>query len=526
MNVSQEHVVRFGFWATLLLSIFAWAPAAYPGYWQALEGFVPVFNAARGGALAGVATIPDLWRGTGSGAFVFAQPLIVLGLSATAAVRVVFGLSFVLGGLGIYIWLRSRLGDRPAGLAALLFMFWPPFLATVYVRGSVADAVVMGILPLALAGLAAYVETRAPSAAGIAVLSVLWMWRTQAGLALFATILLLIYVIVVERSRLAVLVVGVSGAAGLATLIPQWDVRGPAVVDFNAAFVSIYALLAGGWPFGMDHAATALQHTPPVPVQLGIAMLVFGLATLWFWWSSRLGVRADVLTRTLAFAYVLILVACFLALPVSNWLWQATGAQRLVSYPWQPLLLAGPFFAAAAGSLPALQPVLTRTRYWSVLAALVILGSYPYLQAEFTQIRPPERPVAIFGEVNEIVVLDAQLTEDADAQAAELTLTWQVLRTPEFDYNVFFQALAPDDGHFRTVAQLDTQPLQGLLPATTWQPGDIYTDTYHLDLSDATAQVDLAQTALRFDFGYYDWRDGVRLPIDGGIDDKLMFYGR
>lgn len=544
MNVSQEQAARLGFWAVLILSVFAWGPATYPGYWQAQEGFVPVFNALRGGAIAGIGTVPDLWRGMGNGAFLPAQPFIVLGLSATAAVRVVFGLSFLFGGMGMYIWLRNRLGDRAAGLAALMLMLWPPLLVTVYMRGSLADALVVGIVPLALAGLATYVETRAPSAAGVAVLSLLWIWRTQAGLAVFVTLLLLAYVLVVERSRLAALVVGVSGAAGLVSLVPLWDIRSPAPIDFGAQYLSLYGLLTGGEFFLAFDAMPVWAGDMAAPISLGVAFVVFGLAALWFWRTSRLGWQTNVLARMLAFAWAVILLTILLALPPSRPFWELTQSSRLFTYPWQLLLVAGPFFALAAGSLPTLQPVLARTRLWIVLVALVLLGGYPFLRADFTQVPAPERPVALFGSINELIVLDAQLTEDRAAGMAVLELTWQVIHTPDFDYNVFFQAQEPENGAFRTVAQLDTQPMQGQLPATSWQPGQIYTDTYQLDLSPwldslahntETGNTDTGNTdtqagevgpPLRFDFGYYDWRDGRRLPIDGGIDDKLMFYGR
>lgn len=532
MNLSQEQAARLGFWAALLLSVFAWAPTAYPGYWQATEGFVPVFNAVQTSAIAGIATPPDVWRGMGNGAFLPAQPFLVLGLEPTTAVRIVFALAFVLGGMGTYIWLRHRLGDRAAGLAALVFMLWPPLLMTVYTRGSLADALVIGILPLALAGLAAYVETRTPSAAGVAVLSLLWIWRTQAGLAVVVTLVLLAYVLLVERSRLAALVVSVSGAAGLVSLIPLWNLQAVSPIDFGTGFVSLYTLLAGT-PMTANPSASAA-----IPATLGAAGLLLGLTTIWFWYSSRLGWRTNVLARMLAFAFGWIGIAVLLALPLSAGFWYLTGLTRFFTYPWQILLVAAPFIALAAGSLVTLQPVLAQTRFWGVLVALVVLGSYPYLRADFTTVAPPDRPVAIFGARPDLVILSAELEQDRVAHTATLDVTWQVLHTPHFDYNVFLQALVAEDGSFRTVAQLDTQPLQGTLPATQWQPGQIYTDTYRLDLTPwLAAEGDSAlpdQTLeegtlpggpLRYDFGYYDWRDGARLPIDGGIDDKLMFYG-
>ena len=58
--------------------------------------------------------------------------------------------------------------------------------------------------------------------------------------------------------------------------------------------------------------------------------------------------------------------------------------------------------------------------------------------------------------------------------------------------------------------------------------GTIYTDTYQLDLADVaddTTGDTTGDDELIYYFGYYNWDNGVRLPVNGGIDDKLIFYG-
>jgi hypothetical protein len=176
---------------------------------------------------------------------------------------------------------------------------------------------------------------------------------------------------------------------------------------------------------------------------------------------------------------------------------------------------------------------LQRTPLWLTLVAIVLLSSSPYLHADYTQVEPPPAPVATFGMRPDLVLLNAQVREqtssapaenqetEADAApSARLDVTWQVLQPLPFDYNVFFQAVTQSGNEWQVVAQLDTQPRQGLGPATTWMVGEIMTDTYELELP-----ADLPEGELRYFFGYYDWRDGTRLPVDGGIDDKLILHG-
>lgn len=513
MKFVDERAVRLGFWVTLLGSVFAWAPATYPGYWQSLEGFVPLWNAPHSATLAGVATTPDLWRGTGRAAFLLTQPLLLLGATPAAAVRVTFILAIILGGLGVYAWLRSRLGDRGAGLAGLIYVCAPVLLNTVYLRGSLADALVLALLPVTLAGLAAYAESRAPSAAAVVVLALLWMWRIQAGLALFATVLLVLYALWVERTRLGALVVLVSAAAGVVSLVPLWNVTAPPVIPFPDHFLHPVQLL---FRLAVEPLAP-LDRSREAPVVLGFPVLVFGLAALWLWRGPGARPPGD-LGRLLGFALTVIVLAAALALSVSAPLWAWSGAYRLLTYPWQVWMVAAPFTAALAGSLPALSKPLARAPLWLSLAALVILSSAPYRLPDYTALTPHRLPVGVFGSRPDLAVIQAQVVESPGR--AQLDIAWQVLQPLVFDYNIFFQAVQPlSDGDVRVVAQLDVQPRQGLQPATTWVPGMVLTDTLQLELP-------AGSSGLRYYFGFYDWRDGTRLPVDGGIDDKMILHGK
>ncbi len=118
--------------------------------------------------------------------------------------------------------------------------------------------------------------------------------------------------------------------------------------------------------------------------------------------------------RLLAFAFIGGLLLVLLALGWSAPLWQISGAERLLVYPWQILLLAAPLLAAAAGSLPVLLPDLASPAYWTVLVTLTVLASYPYLAPTYTTVQPPAKPVALLG-TNQLAVLAADVTE-ADGQ--------------------------------------------------------------------------------------------------------------
>ena len=503
---------RLGLGALLLVGIFVWAPALYPGFWQTLQGFVPIFNVGQPAAIAAIGVAPDLWRGTGSATNLMTQPWVILGFDQTAGVRFAFILAFVIGGCAMYAWLRPSLGDRAAGLAGLVYMLQPIFLSTVYVDGSLADALVLAWLPLALAGLAASARHRSVEGAAVAVIANMALWRTQAGLAVLAAVLLLAYAILVERHWVPVLVVITASGAALITLLPVWSIAAPPPVVFAEHFVTAAQLFAVRWAVAPSTPGWQDRY----PFQLGFAVLGFSALALWGWAVVTRRTLAALQVRLLAFAFVGSLLLVLLALGWSAPLWQISGAERLLTYPWQILLLAAPLLAAAAGSLPVLLPDLASPPYWTMLVTLTVLASYPYLAPAYTTVQPPAKPVAMLG-TNQLAVLAADLTE-ADGRAA-LDVTWQVLQPLASDDNVFFQAIAGQGSSEQVVAQLDTQPAGADRPPTTWQPGEIFTQRYTLDIAQAPPN-----SPRQYYFGFYDWRSGERLLVDGGIDDKLVLH--
>lgn len=486
----------------LALCIVAIAPGLYPGYWQTVEGFVPVFNVAQPAALANIATAPDFWRGSGVGALLPAQPLLLLGFTPLAATRAVLLSCLVVGALAIYGWLHPRMGDRAAGLAGLLYAFLPVSLAAVYRQGSLADALFLALLPVALLSISTYAAHRSIAAAAATVAAIVLLGRTQAGAGLLAALLLALYAGFVERRPSAVLTIVVAQVAALLWMFPLWNAHAAPAIPFANQFTSLFGLLRSGWRAGDS-------------VQFGVVAFVLAVVALWALLAGPTRLDADV-RRLLTFSVVAVLVIYALTLPWSAGLWQVTRAQELLRSPMQVVLLAGPFAAALAGGALLSLADLRRTALWTTLAALIVLAALPDLQPVYTQVAPARIPAATFGN-NDLVVLSAAVDEAPDRQQARLDVTWQTLHPLAHDANLFFQAV-DTSGSPAVVAQLDAAPVDGE-PATTWQPGTIHTAAYTLTLPANAA------APLTYYFGLYDWRDGSRLPVNGGLDDKMVFHG-
>jgi hypothetical protein len=537
-----------------LLPVFAWAPLTYPGYFEFHSGFLPIFNLndlmrhlADLGWMPTVGQPYDLLRGEGSLAYRLAALLRLLGASPLAAVKWTFSLCLLAGALGMYGWARRRLGPWPALLAAMIYTYWPMLLATVYVRGALAEAVFMGLAPWVLWAADAAAAGSRRSAVGLALGLAAALW-TQAGLALWLAVIVIAYILIVpsrpeltagnradsapdsSRRRLSptgLALIGWAGglALGILGLLPvtaQHGFGGATYVGFGDHFVYPFQLLLAGWGTGPSIPG------PDDTLTFSLGIVAFGLAVLGivlFHQGTQTGdgPQPPALRHThTLFPLAVVLIIVVLSTTLAAFLWRCLPfLARTLTYPWQILLLAGPWLAWLAGlggrALLDLWPEEARRR-WTVplvagLLTITLLGAYGVLNPTTTRVPAPDAPVAIFGE-DQIALLTAEpLGTATPGGRVKLMTRWQALRPLDQDYTIFFHAIGPDGQRW---GQQDTMPQNGKLPTSSWRPGQIIEDQYQLTLAaDAPASSDY-----RYLLGLYQWQTGARLTT--GTDDKVV----
>ncbi len=128
---------------------------------------------------------------------------------------------------------------------------------------------------------------------------------------------------------------------------------------------------------------------------------------------------------------------------------------------------------------------------------------------------PPDVPSPLnvtFGEAPLLQLLGYELAAGplAPGDALAVTLYWQARAEMAVDYTVFAQLLNSAN---QVVAQVDTPPLAGAAPTTTWLPGEFLTDPYRLPLP-----ADLPPGQYRLIAGLYDPATGQRLPTSSTSD--------
>lgn len=550
------------FWLALLLPVFAWAPLTYPGFFEFHSGAVPVFNVAALARQPGdlgwapaVYRCYDLLRGEGSLPYRLALLPKALGVSFPDALKWVLVTAMLAGPVGVYGWARRALGRWPALAAATVYAYWPLALATVHVRGAVGEAVFLALMPWAWWAAAAVRDTghRSPMV-GLALALAALGW-TQPGLAIWLAAALLACLLLpsgsegvggvaARRSRgLIGWLAGMALAAvGLLPLILRRGMGEGVGQAFADHLVYPHQLLFPNWGTG-----------PSVPgpydtLTFQLGLMACGLALVGILLRRSISASAETervdlgwgprlprgqLALSAAAVGGLALLSTTLAAP----LWRALPwLARTLTYPWQLLLLTGPWLAWGAGlgarvladllarRLPEGMPGEHRSAeaipLMAGLVTLTLLGSYSYLRPQPVPLGVPDAPLAVFsyrpcseGGGPEMALLSAEVT-GAPGPGGVVTaeVRWQALQPLDRDYTVFFHVVGPDGTLW---GQADTMPLDNRFPTSRWRPGQVVADRYQVLLK-ANAPVG---EGYRYLLGLYLWQTGQRLST--GQDDKV-----
>jgi hypothetical protein len=111
-----------GLLLTAILSLFAVAPLLYPGFIETHSGYVPLWNLLdwrqNWGNLAWQPHVAADFSALRSDGLLIYWLAGLLPVASPAALKLVTGLGWLLGGTGLYLWLRSWLGPAGALTAA------------------------------------------------------------------------------------------------------------------------------------------------------------------------------------------------------------------------------------------------------------------------------------------------------------------------------------------------------------------------------------------------------------------------
>lgn len=553
----------------LILPIFAIAPLFYPGYIQTHSGFVPLWNVAdlranfgTIGWLPHLATTFDPLRSDGLLPYYLAAMLPV---SPVAAVKIVMGLGWLLGSLGMFLWLRSWLGQPGALISALVYTYPPHQIVTVYVRGAWGETLFWGLLPWAILVVTSLINTpngdasrprEAPALRASAnvpfeqklggylpsTLLAAFFWLllglSQLGLTLWAWLFLFLLLLIVPlpQARLPLLAAGL-GVMMVLVLSVALSPLSTGAIPLTEHFLYPFQLVSAYWGVGVSTSS----WDDGLSLQLGLAAVGLSMLTLILW--QRPPERVSRTDRRLLFFAIATLVLILLQLGVFSFIWSlpiwpGLALSDILTYPWQLSGFIGLCLAVLSGAALWLDEQLTCLPLGAALIILVILSSYSYLTPQFIQAQPyGAGPQAILGET-QVALLSHNFTVQTEGHTAGLEIgpttipldihgplqadntlllnvMWQPLRPFADDLKIFVHLVDPNNN---VLAQFDGPPQQVAYPTSHWLPGELIADSYPI-----LFPTEAPPGPYRVFLGLYDETTFARLPVPTDSEGRVMF---
>jgi len=424
----------------LLLVLLMLAPLAAPGYgYAAHDGrhsvfFLQMFDAAiYDGALW------PRWalhhnQGLGYPTFLIQAPLgfyvaelfVLAGAGITAAVKLAWLAGALAGAWGVYqlvlAWLDGRAaveytaspplldGGRLAAVAAGLFYTYLPYhLVGLYVRGALADTLLLAWLPwlifvfdrLLVRGAAPGWQRRLGAAALVFAATLLTHAFALLSIApLVVTLVIFRLVQQWRRDGFPLRTMLLAGAAGGLALLIYTIFLLPLLVegryldqqvyvadtyDFRNHFVQIGQYFSPFWGFG--YSDDPMGANDGMPFQLGSVLVILAIVAL-FTVRRAEKARAEMLYLLVVGGGLLLVMS-----PLTQPLWEAIPLLAVIQFPWRLLALAGFVFSVLGGLtlwnlLPSPLPDLRAEGGLVVMSLLAMLASYPYIQARLSPVEP------------------------------------------------------------------------------------------------------------------------------------------
>jgi hypothetical protein len=171
--------------------------------------------------------------------------------------------------------------------------------------------------------------------------------------------------------------------------VSQWTDGGGRYV-YSSFFIDFFQLFSPHWGFGI----AVPGPDDDLSYQLGLALVV--LFALSFLIVPRVEDRSTRLT--LRFMQGAVVVITFLMLPMSQPVWSVLPLAELAQFPWRLLVIVAPLLVVLAGTVVTRLAAQTQKEallQTLPLVLLVMLASYPYLQANLRDPEPTEGPVSL-----------------------------------------------------------------------------------------------------------------------------------
>jgi uncharacterized membrane protein len=270
--------------------------------------------------------------------YYFAEVFHILGVDFPEAIVATFIAGFVLSGIAMFLFAREILGEAPAIVAAVAYIYAPYHLLDAYVRGALPEFLTFIFLPLVF-----YSILKANSRAEyypLISLSYALLILTHNIPAFISTPFIFLFVLL-QKERLKItafllLGLGLSAFYWLPAIAEFRYLYPNPTFNYADHFVYFSQLFEKRWGFGLSVPGPG----DGMSFQIGDIHVIFSMLALYLLYKGNKNLK-----RYIAYFTSTLLISIFFSLHQSKILWDIIPFFDFVLFPWRFLLIAS--FAAS-----------------------------------------------------------------------------------------------------------------------------------------------------------------------------------
>lgn len=375
----------------IFVSLLFLLPVLHPGFYltQDAQGHIARFAAYYKAFVDG--QFPPRWAGFfnygyGTPVLLFYYPLPgylasflhLFGLHYEIIYKIVISSAFMLAPFSFYIWVCQLFKKEVAFVGALLYCLAPYHLLDLYVRSDIAELLAFVFVPCVLFTIEKIIKQKNTSKYVLS--GAIWyalLVLSHNGVSLMFSPFFFLYALIRARKIKSVPTIVMVFIVGLFLSAFFWL---PALYEarytntlfyigsmYKEHFPSILQLIYSPWGFG-----TYVQKPGGLSPQIGPLLLVLVCASLFAAVMNKQ-------KRELWFWFLVFIVAVFISLPYSAFIWKRVPLLRLFEFPWRFTALSS--FAAVVLSCYGLSR-LPKSKFVYFIAGLICLTSLQYVKVQ------------------------------------------------------------------------------------------------------------------------------------------------
>ena len=333
---------------------------------------------------------PPRWAGNlnfgyGTPVFIFYYPLPgyiasvihATGISYEGSFLLLMVTGFIFAPLFFYLWMREYLNKDIAFLGSLLYGLAPYHFLNVFVRGDIAETMALVFVPLVFLFIEKFIRSKKIIFILLGAVSYGLLVLSHNGISLMFSPVLFLYTVLRSKNKkiflftLSIFILGLllSSFFWLPALYEGKYVNTQLFIGsmYQKHFPSPLQLIYSNWGFGTD-----VQKAGGLSPQIGIPYIALTLLALFIFSGNKN--KKDTL-----FWMGIFLLAVFITLPVSSFIWEKLSILRLYQFPWRFTALSG--FASIVIGCFALNSLKNKKLYFACLA-LLIISSIPFIKVK------------------------------------------------------------------------------------------------------------------------------------------------